>query len=170
MLFRVPLSVPLCGFSGLQCPPSFIDIYFAYLVCGIVIITTSALALVVFSIYKPIEGTKSLEIGMGNSFFLLEQNRSTRSRPSFCSTFSSSDPMVLLGDRFEVRAYYSDNVLITKHKQVELKPAEYDSCVKMLKMDHENINKFIGLSLDGPDIIKVWKFCERGTLQVSVKL
>ncbi|EYC14413.1 hypothetical protein Y032_0040g188 [Ancylostoma ceylanicum] len=73
--------------------------------------------------------------------------------------------MVLLGDRFEVRAYYSDNVLITKHKQVELKPAEYDSCVKMLKMDHENINKFIGLSLDGPDIIKVWKFCERGTLQ-----
>ncbi|RCN47834.1 hypothetical protein ANCCAN_06028 [Ancylostoma caninum] len=49
-------------------------------------------------------------------------------------------------------------------------PADCDSCVKMLKMDHDNINKFMGLSLDGPSIMKVWRFCERGSLQVSVEL
>ncbi|EYC14412.1 hypothetical protein Y032_0040g188 [Ancylostoma ceylanicum] len=56
--------------------------------------------------------------------------------------------MVLLGDRFEVRAYYSDNVLITKHKQVELKPAEYDSCVKnVISSNSMSIDAFFAICL-----------------------
>ena len=34
-------------------------------------------------------------------------------------------------------------------------------------MDHENVNRFIGLSIDGVDFIAVWKMCARGSLQVE---
>ena len=35
----------------------------------------------------------------------------------------------------------------------------------MRTLDNENINRFIGLSIDGPAIISVWKYCSRGNLQ-----
>lgn len=31
--------------------------------------------------------------------------------------------------------------------------------------DHENLNRFYGLSMDGPMALTVWKFCSRGSLR-----
>ncbi|KAK6039707.1 hypothetical protein COOONC_22788 [Cooperia oncophora] len=35
----------------------------------------------------------------------------------------------------------------------------------MRKLDHENVNRFIGLSIDGPEYVAIWRMCTRGTLQ-----
>ncbi|ETN79904.1 hypothetical protein NECAME_09514 [Necator americanus] len=75
------------------------------------------------------------------------------SRRSFASSVQTT-PFVSEGDQFEVRVYRDEKVLVTKHSQMELTSAEYDTCVKMRSMDHENVNKFIGLSFDGPIIMK----------------
>lgn len=37
---------------------------------------------------------------------------------------------------------------------------------KMCQMDKENLNKFMGLCLNGPQYLSVWKFCSRGSLKV----
>jgi hypothetical protein len=34
----------------------------------------------------------------------------------------------------------------------------------MRDMSHENLNKFIGLSIDGPRYLTIWKYCPRGSL------
>ncbi|VDO29357.1 unnamed protein product [Haemonchus placei] len=35
----------------------------------------------------------------------------------------------------------------------------------MRKLDHDNVNRFIGLSIDGSEYIAIWRMCSRGTLQ-----
>lgn len=39
--------------------------------------------------------------------------------------------------------------------------------LQMRTFDHENVNRFIGMSLDGPQILSLWKYCSRGNLTVS---
>ncbi|VDM83709.1 unnamed protein product [Strongylus vulgaris] len=34
----------------------------------------------------------------------------------------------------------------------------------MREMEHDNINRFIGLCLDGPQLLSIWKYCSRGSL------
>ena len=38
---------------------------------------------------------------------------------------------------------------------------------QMRLFDANNINRFIGVSVDGPQIISVWRYCPRGTLGVG---
>ncbi|WKY07218.1 hypothetical protein Q1695_006997 [Nippostrongylus brasiliensis] len=35
----------------------------------------------------------------------------------------------------------------------------------LLRLDHDNVNKFLGISLDGPEFMMVFRMCERGSLQ-----
>ncbi|KHJ88937.1 hypothetical protein OESDEN_11257 [Oesophagostomum dentatum] len=35
---------------------------------------------------------------------------------------------------------------------------------QMREMDNDNLNRFIGMSLDGPQLLSLWKFCSRGSL------
>ncbi len=39
------------------------------------------------------------------------------------------------------------------------------NCLQMRQFDHDNVNKFIGLSIDGPLYLSIWKYCSRGSLQ-----
>ncbi|VDN39644.1 unnamed protein product [Gongylonema pulchrum] len=33
-------------------------------------------------------------------------------------------------------------------------------------VDHDNLNKLVGLCLNGPEPMVLWKYCERGSLEV----
>ncbi|KHJ78673.1 hypothetical protein OESDEN_21704, partial [Oesophagostomum dentatum] len=35
---------------------------------------------------------------------------------------------------------------------------------KMREMENDSLNRFIGMCLDGPQLLSVWKFCSRGSL------
>lgn len=39
-------------------------------------------------------------------------------------------------------------------------------CLQMRLFDADNVNRFIGVSIDGPQIVSVWRYCHRGTLAV----
>lgn len=42
--------------------------------------------------------------------------------------------------------------------------------VQMRDLRHENLNQFIGVSLDAPRIIILTEYCSRGSLQVSYRI
>jgi len=35
----------------------------------------------------------------------------------------------------------------------------------MRQFEHDNVNRFVGLSLDGPETLSVWRYCNRGSLK-----
>lgn len=68
-------------------------------------------------------------------------------------------------ESYTVQTLENDIVLTTKHRSQELMKSEMETLSKLRKLDHENLNKFLGLSIDGSQIIEVWKLCSRGSLQ-----
>ncbi|KAK6032555.1 hypothetical protein OSTOST_01265, partial [Ostertagia ostertagi] len=34
----------------------------------------------------------------------------------------------------------------------------------MRELEHDNINRFLGLCLDGPQLLSIWKYCARGSV------
>ncbi|KAK6037163.1 hypothetical protein COOONC_25332 [Cooperia oncophora] len=34
----------------------------------------------------------------------------------------------------------------------------------MRELENDNLNRFLGLCLDGPQLISIWKYCSRGSL------
>lgn len=39
----------------------------------------------------------------------------------------------------------------------------------MRLLNHDNTNRFLGLSTDSRQILSVWRFCTRGALSVKIK-
>lgn len=68
-------------------------------------------------------------------------------------------------ETYTIQYLENDLVLTTAHQVQELSQAEMMKFVKLRKLDHENLNKFIGLSIDGSRFVSVWKMCSRGSLQ-----
>ncbi|KAF8360859.1 gcy-3, partial [Pristionchus pacificus] len=69
--------------------------------------------------------------------------------------------------------YYfnKDLVMASKHETfVKFDNTETIEFRKMRTFDHDNVNRFIGMSLDGPQILSIWKYCSRGSLKQIVEL
>ncbi|VDO52967.1 unnamed protein product [Haemonchus placei] len=52
-----------------------------------------------------------------------------------------------------------------KHEaRVQLESHDFLEMRKMREMENDNVNRFLGLCLDGPQLLSVWKHCSRGSL------
>lgn len=50
----------------------------------------------------------------------------------------------------------------------DLMQKTFIGCLQMRQLDHVNLNKFFGISLDAPNaLFSIWRYCERGTLAVA---
>lgn len=68
---------------------------------------------------------------------------------------------------YDLYVLEKDPVFVTEHDPVPLSMKEGEHFIKLRKMDHLNLNNFIGLSLDGIDYKAIWKYCSRSSLLVS---
>lgn len=172
-----PLSIPLCGFSGLNCPVPVFAAYLPFFVVAFVIILLLLFTAVGFLIFLCVNYRRKQQQLRNEwhipSGLLLQETKSgskateksLHSLVSAKSTATSSD----IGDTcFDIRYYHSEKVIITSYKRMHRHKLEHDVYMKLRKLDHENVNKFVGLSADGPEYIAVWRMCERGTLQVVI--
>ncbi|KAI6230201.1 Guanylate cyclase [Aphelenchoides fujianensis] len=95
---------------------------------------------------KEAESSRSLQSGPSTTS--AQNSRSTRSNPRRTSIMYR--PRERIGDcarKYQVRRSLS------AENMAELR--------LMRQMDHENVLKFIGLSIDGPEFMSIWRFCGR---------
>ncbi|PIO71436.1 hypothetical protein TELCIR_06666 [Teladorsagia circumcincta] len=58
-----------------------------------------------------------------------------------------------------------ESVAAMKHEaRIQLDSQDCLEMRKMRELEHDNINRFLGLCLDGPQLLSVWKYCARGSV------
>ncbi|VDL70322.1 unnamed protein product [Nippostrongylus brasiliensis] len=168
-----PRNRPLCDFDGSACPLSFTDQYLAIII-GAVVFPICLFILVTLYILR----SRRLEqarlnglwqIPTANLVKLNTKSGATSSR-SLQSTTTTSTKLTLESKKDTLRHSYfmldEDAVVARRHNgRPLLKGAECASMRKMRNVDHDNVCKFYGLSLDGPQIVSIWRYCSRGSLK-----
>uniref|UniRef100_A0A914QS99 Guanylate cyclase n=1 Tax=Panagrolaimus davidi TaxID=227884 RepID=A0A914QS99_9BILA len=51
------------------------------------------------------------------------------------------------------------------HSKPELNETDFVQLRKLTQLNADNLNRFLGLSIDGPQIYSIWKYCSRGSLK-----
>uniref|UniRef100_A0A1I7T5Z8 Guanylate cyclase n=1 Tax=Caenorhabditis tropicalis TaxID=1561998 RepID=A0A1I7T5Z8_9PELO len=172
-----PLSVPVCGFSGTDCPQSFVDQYGAlvFSIAGVLALALLFLITCFFYVLRQ----KKLERDRIDAEWQIplvklqkppkrtKDGLSKRSLQSGPSNITDTSKMTFDNTFSNYSIYYLDKdpVLSTAHPASNLFRSDYDTFVKLRKLEHENVNKFIGMSIDGAEYLSVWKMCMRGSLQ-----
>ncbi|GMT23225.1 hypothetical protein PFISCL1PPCAC_14522, partial [Pristionchus fissidentatus] len=69
----------------------------------------------------------------------------------------------------DLHAYFFLNgepIVARKHQErpAMMKP-QFVQMRQLCSLDHDNINKFVGLVTDGPQTMTVWRYCSRGSLE-----
>ncbi|KAL6741093.1 hypothetical protein Aduo_014383 [Ancylostoma duodenale] len=143
-----PRNRPKCDFDGSACPLSFVRQYLAItLVAAIVPVIIIAAAVFFIMRFRRLEEERLNGLWQIPFITLAKPNVKDTQRHAF----------FLLGD---------DSVVARKHHgRPVLKKADCASLRKMRTIDHDNICKFLGLSMDGPQVLSVWRYCGRGSLK-----
>ncbi|PIC23996.1 hypothetical protein B9Z55_017495 [Caenorhabditis nigoni] len=173
-----PLDTPICGFLGKSCPIPFFDqyrvlIFVFVIVAGLIILTVficltsmvrnrraeqhrlnSEWQIPAIKLRNPEKKGRRLSVDSVNS-------TATKSSKGSAKHFETSE----FNENYDIQIFDNDLVLTTAHKVQELSDSEKMRLVKLRKLDHENLNKFIGLSIDGSRYLAVWKMCTRGSIQ-----
>ncbi|PIC43513.1 hypothetical protein B9Z55_004223 [Caenorhabditis nigoni] len=172
-----PLATPLCGFLGKNCPIPFWDQYRVLIFVGAgLILLMITMNLICF--YCMLKNRRDEQARINSEWQIsyvklreLEKQRKGTSKRSIQSGPSNitDDSRLSTGSEFcenyTVMMYEKEMVLTMKYQYMNLTKSDMEKYAKLRKLEHENLNKFIGLSIDGSQFISVTKLCSRGSLQ-----
>ncbi|CAI2350695.1 unnamed protein product [Caenorhabditis sp. 36 PRJEB53466] len=169
-----PTDEPTCGFTGSQCPANFIRDYLVYtiIIAFLLILTICAAIAGIFNAirmkHKEIE-RQDMMWHVEFADLLVINRKSEMSQRSFASGPSTSTKLTIESrtetTRFIFYSYRGGIVAANKHEvRVQLSIEDKAQLRQMRLLDHDNLNKFIGLCLNGPQLLSLWRFCSRGSL------
>ncbi|KAH7714701.1 guanylyl cyclase [Aphelenchoides avenae] len=170
-----PLAVPTCGFDGNKCPVDVWASYGVYIILGIVIVV--GLLLLTIGCFLR---TRHNEIKRLNSLWqirFVELDKPPSKEPGFESMRSlssgkqSTSTQMTLESKKESKNYsyfyYRGEAVAAKkyNNRTSLLPSDLGELRTMCQTENENLAKFIGLCMDGPQCMAVWRYYERGSIQ-----
>ncbi|CEF69524.1 Atrial natriuretic peptide receptor 1 [Strongyloides ratti] len=190
--FSRPLDTPLCSFAGNKCPKTFWEEYFIIII--IVIITF--IGILIFSIiviillrryrirqqrqldmlwlinYEDLKSIKSNERMYGKSVISINDSQKTLNKD--IEILNNKDNELNLNERDNRRHIvyrYNDETVVGEKfpKSITITSAERNHLRMLRNIDHECLNKFVGLTESPTHVIGVWKFCVRGNLKDLLK-
>ncbi|EGT39240.1 hypothetical protein CAEBREN_09776 [Caenorhabditis brenneri] len=169
-----PLSRPICGFSGTECPPDFVKDYLIYTIIAALIVIAALLAGcagLLYTIQEEVFSMKKKEMERQDllwqvSFLELQQIQSKSKAEASMHSFASgpsTSTKITVESRSETTNfifYYhkQDIVAAMKHDLILLFDANQKGEFRQMRnFDNDNLNKFIGLCLDGPQPLSLWE-------------
>uniref|UniRef100_A0A7I4XTM1 Guanylate cyclase n=1 Tax=Haemonchus contortus TaxID=6289 RepID=A0A7I4XTM1_HAECO len=171
-----PLAVPKCGFSGNQCPLNFTEVYLVWVIVGSIAIM-AVIFLIILGICYMIQlkkkETERLNQMWRIPFVSLESivhKKGEHSHRSLQSSTGSNSTKFTVENVMEKRnftfyIYQKEYVAAMKHEaRVQLESHDFLELRKLREMENDNVNRFLGLCLDGPQLLSIWKHCSRGSL------
>uniref|UniRef100_A0A1I7U8C9 Guanylate cyclase n=1 Tax=Caenorhabditis tropicalis TaxID=1561998 RepID=A0A1I7U8C9_9PELO len=171
-----PLSRPICGFSGTECPADFVRDYLIYTIIAALIVIAALLAGcagLLYTIHMKKKEMERQDLLWQVSFHELQQvqakSKAEASMHSFASGPSTSTK-ITVESRSEttnfIFYYHKQEIIVAmKHDLILLFDANQKAEFRQMRnFDNDNLNKFIGLCLDGPQLLSLWRFCSRGSL------
>ncbi|CDO41085.1 Receptor-type guanylate cyclase gcy-17 [Caenorhabditis elegans] len=171
-----PKAKPTCGFTGTQCPPDFVRDYLVIVII-IVMFLIFAVSAAVGAVFYAIR-QKRKEIERQDELWHVEashlkpiskKSKSEASQRSFASGPSTSTKLTVESrtetTRFIFYIYQNEVVAANKHDfRPQLTDVERSELRQMRSLDHDNLNKFIGLCLNSQQLLSIWRYCSRGSL------
>ncbi|KAF1752790.1 hypothetical protein GCK72_019345 [Caenorhabditis remanei] len=178
-----PLDEPVCGYTGSLCPANAFFEYIGLFITAIAVITLTILGAVLAFVFlfhakrQEVERQNALwQIPFKSMMTVAKKGRgehSMRSISSVPSTISSTRSSTLseVGETRNYTFYQIQNDVelekVAAKKYTSRIMFDSKTCANMRQMrliDHANLNKFIGMCLDAPQLLSVWRFCSRGSL------
>ncbi|KAE9421556.1 hypothetical protein Angca_004723, partial [Angiostrongylus cantonensis] len=176
-----PPSVPKCGFVAELCPPGFVATYLAYVIAGAVIILLCIIICIAGICYTIVN--KRAEIARLNQMwqisFISLRNIATKDKnaSSYRSLESNESSSKTNVDAFSERRNYcfylyenfkNEPVAARKHgvkvRLTECDAAAFRKRFQMRQIENDNVNRFIGICYDGPQMLSLWRYCSRGSI------
>uniref|UniRef100_A0A9J2PT80 guanylate cyclase n=3 Tax=Ascaris TaxID=6251 RepID=A0A9J2PT80_ASCLU len=177
-----PLDIPICGFTGNECPLTWASLYLAYIIIAIIvllILLIIAIAFIVYSLRSRAKQRKRQRMIWNIPYSTLrklettkdtrQSNPSLESEPTLTSISHKQDSVLeraLAGSDYTLY-YHAGGPLFAKKHNVRpiLDQKDFAEMCQMNDFVHDNINRFIGLCVDAPICMSLWKYCSRGTLK-----
>ncbi|KAL3095079.1 hypothetical protein niasHT_022788 [Heterodera trifolii] len=182
----VPPAVPPCGFDGNGCTVSVFEMYKGYFLSGIALFTLifgTSVFCIVYLIHEKIVANRKSNLLWKVPFALL--NRQNQKRPkrtteqshhslrsnqtNFSALTHTTTCSLAQSKHFTLYVYNGEKCIVRTYGPtalaMPLSVAEMAECRTLRLFDHVNLNRFLGLSLDGPNLLAVWNFCARGSLK-----
>lgn len=186
-----PLDNPICGYSGAECPVNVA----LYIVLGgalILVMVSIAAGGIGYAVHEKSKEQARLNRECLISSLELKKidpdaksTEALKSLRSFHSSTGSSDTggkmsTGMAGSSIDAakletehHAFYnlstagSREVVYAEKYPIKVKLSQDDMnrLRKLRQFDHDNANKFLGICVDGVQLLAVWKYCHRGSLQ-----
>uniref|UniRef100_A0A183BX45 Guanylate cyclase n=1 Tax=Globodera pallida TaxID=36090 RepID=A0A183BX45_GLOPA len=175
-----PLAVPLCGFDGNGCRMDFFTEYRGYVIAAgfLMLIILGSIAFGIYWLFQ----SKAQEMERQNRLWqiaynsltpagtkkkMMESVRSLQSSSSSQFTRDSSHSHISIKHTFNgvVFILSGERVIGVQHSVgVRLSQQDMAELRTMRLLDADNVNRFVGLSIDGAALLSLWRYCSRGPL------
>uniref|UniRef100_A0A0K0EFB5 Guanylate cyclase n=2 Tax=Strongyloides stercoralis TaxID=6248 RepID=A0A0K0EFB5_STRER len=172
-----PPAIPKCNFDGSDCQPSFFSQNLSWIIVLIVIGILIILSIIFTIIYVMYQ--RKLEKERQNLLWQIkfselekpsEKDNLTKSTRSFQSGVSSTSTKITIDSKVdtEFHSFYiwnNENVVGRKSNvRIKLGDKECKEMRLLRALDHDNLCKLLGMSIDGINLIVIWRYCSRGSL------
>ncbi|VDM25435.1 unnamed protein product [Toxocara canis] len=190
--FNGSTGIVVIGQNGTRSPVYSVDAvnrYWGYVTAAGTIIAAAIISLIVGAIYMA--RAKMREIERENSmwqipftrlerlddasffFSVIVKRSNSKSLRSLESSRSSGKSLATtVADSDEIAHFSLDKELVYAEKfhfRIQVNKENYAELRLMRTLEQDNLNRFIGLVLDAPMYLVVWKFCSRSSLQDAIQ-
>ncbi|EYB89980.1 hypothetical protein Y032_0224g2690 [Ancylostoma ceylanicum] len=169
-----PPAVPKCGFEGKQCPPDFITTYLLWVIIAGVILLICILGciagFIVAVLNKRAETARLNELWQipFTSLEVVANKEKTTSHRSLQSSVASNKFSVdgkCESRNYAYFLYQNEPIAALKHEiRINLDAKDGAAFRMMRQIENENVNRFVGICMDGPQMLSVWRYCSRGSI------